>query len=65
MLQIELFVSPVRRYILQSKPPEELPKEETTKFRLVGTPEEVIRANVQYISPGIQVRVKKYVTEKV
>ncbi|CAH1640295.1 unnamed protein product [Spodoptera littoralis] len=54
------------RSALQIKPREQPKKREEIRLKDVGEPEDVIRSpSNSYIMPGVQVRVKRYVAEKI
>ncbi|KAF9424856.1 hypothetical protein HW555_000157, partial [Spodoptera exigua] len=54
------------RSALQIKPREKPKKREEIRLKVVGEPEDVIRSpSKSYIMPGVQVRVKRYVSEKI
>ncbi|XP_026763292.1 uncharacterized protein LOC113521835 [Galleria mellonella] len=52
------------RSAIQNKPEKKPPKQEKIKYKLVGEPEEIVSSKNRYTLPGVKVRVKRYVAEK-
>ncbi|KAM3963229.1 uncharacterized protein ACR2FA_002592 [Aphomia sociella] len=52
------------RSAIQNKPVKKPPKQEALKYKIIGEPEEIVSTKNRYTMPGVKVRVKRYIAEK-